>query len=134
VTRKQRPGAIYAAYVRRTGVWAWLFRRPALGYVGKTRQWVKARWRQHEASQPWADTVVEWRVIREWKDISGIALWWAEVWRIVLWLPLYNIQYNRLNPRRIRPWTAQRQARRRGRYVSRVPMAYRRGWRRRKAG
>jgi hypothetical protein len=84
-----------------------VWRVRCVGYVGKTRQWPARRWAQHEATQPWAHRIVEWRIVKEWRDISAIALWWAEVWRIVLRLPLYNIQWNRHNPRRIKPWKAR---------------------------
>lgn len=108
-------GAIYAASVVHpiTGL------RCRYGYLGKTRQRPSERWAQHEGrssryrgpGQPWSDTIIEWRVVKSFEHVSDAGLWWAEVWRIVLFLPLYNYQWNTHNPRRIPKYVAARRYR-----------------------
>jgi hypothetical protein len=101
----RRSGAIYRARVRKIGSG-----RIVCGYIGKTRQLPANRWRQHEDTQPWADLVVGWDVIREWKRISTFGLWWREIYYIWTRFPLYNYQWNLHNPRRVPKYTAVNQA------------------------
>lgn len=103
-------------------------------YGGKTfqRPWT-ARIEQHlwgggrysSVPKPWADTVLGWRpngtveeciaaggvfLIMEPRKISPMGLWWREiVFAIWLRLPLYNVQWNLHNPRRVRPDVAREQ-------------------------
>lgn len=100
--RWKRPGRVYAVNVIHPdrGV---LVR---YGYIGKTRQLVINRLRQHAVCQPWWDTHVGYETLWESQSCTALRLWWEEVWRIVVLFPLYNIQWNKLNPRRIKPWTA----------------------------
>lgn len=99
---RRRPGSVYAIRVRnpRTG---WIVR---FGYIGKTRATVDHRVGQHlrggyfGPAKWWAHTYVEHETL--WSGYcTAPRLWWEEVWRIVLFLPLYNVQWNRHNPRRI---------------------------------
>lgn len=92
--------------------------RPVTGYIGKTVRPVETRIREHlqgsptTPAKPWADTVVGWDVLWTGKcSAAGLAL--REVWRIRTRWPLYNVQHNRPNPRRIPPHRAviQRAAR-----------------------
>ena len=109
-------------------------------YGGKTfqRDW-KDRIRQHlwgggrydSVPKPWADTVLGWRpdgtveeciraggvfLIRKPSRVSPFGLWWREIiFAIWLRLPLYNVQWNLHNPRRIRPAVAREQRARRDR-------------------
>jgi hypothetical protein len=92
-----RPGTIYCLEVRHpiTG------RHARNGYVGKTRQLAANRVSQHLTYQPWAGDITGYRVLWSSRRCTGLRLWWEEVWRIVLFLPLYNYRWNRWNPRRI---------------------------------
>lgn len=97
---RRRPGVIYGITVE---YWSptrlrWTH---ALGYVGKTRQRVGNRIMQHRQSQPWADLIVDHRVLWQSAAVTAFGLWWREIWYIVTRFPVYNYQWNRLNPRRI---------------------------------
>jgi hypothetical protein len=97
----KRPGTVYEVTTvhERTG-------RLVRGYRGKTRlvPYTK-RIEQHKRLQRWGDLIVTSRVLAE-GNWNGLQLWWAEVWRIVLGWPIYNRQWNLLNPRRIRVYVA----------------------------
>lgn len=84
-----------------------------LGYVGQTRQALRAREAQHRAEQPWADTIVGPAVVIAEGAWTNGELDAHEVRQIQALRPLYNIDHNRTNPNRILPWdaVAQRQAR-----------------------
>ena len=94
--RRMRPGAVYAIQVLRPGRIV-----DRYGYVGKTRQAPLRRVQQHADSKPWGPDIVGWTAMWRSQRCSALRLWWEEVWRIVLYRPLYNYQWNRWNPRRI---------------------------------
>lgn len=105
------PGHLYAFTVRhpRTG-------RRVCGYVGKTRRDPRVRYEEHlgngrygDAAKPWTDTVTDWRVIYSSKRVSDIGLSLREQLHIRLRRPLYNIEYNGRNRRRVKPWEAKAQ-------------------------
>lgn len=97
---KRRPGTVYEVRTihekRGTNV---------RGYVGKTRQLVVNRAGQHGQTQPWADLIVGVKTLKA-GSFTDLGLWWAEVWRIVLLWPVYNYEWNRLNPRRVPKYVA----------------------------
>lgn len=103
------PGTCYRIKVRhpRSG-------RVVTGYVGQTVRPVQVRIDEHllgtvtAAPKVWADTVVSWDVLWSKRCTQGW-LNWRERWYIVTRRPLYNIQWNTHNRRRIEPWRAQRQ-------------------------
>lgn len=103
------PGACYRIRVRhpRTG-------RTVTGYVGQTRRAPQVRIDEHllggrsEAPKVWADTVVSWDLLWSGK-CTQFGLNWRERWYIVSRRPLYNVQWNTHNARRIQPWRARRQ-------------------------
>lgn len=85
----------------------------ALGYVGKTRQRLRTREGQHRDEQPWSDTIVGAAFVIAQGMWTEAQLDAVEQHHIRTLLPLYNIDHNLANPRRITPWdaVAQRQAR-----------------------
>jgi len=94
-------------FPRRKGwVYVWRVRHPVTGvavrhgYIGKTR-FLKLRLNQHMERSRWRDTATEWDVLWYSSDVTAFGLWWREVWYILTRMPLYNYQWNRLNPRRI---------------------------------
>lgn len=101
-------GAIYVfdVYHPTTG-------KPVCGYVGKTRQDPRERYRQHMGTstrypgppQPWSDTVIpgRWRLAHESRWMTNIGLHVREKANILLRWPLYNYMMNLANPRRIAP-------------------------------
>lgn len=103
-------------FPRREG-WVYVFRarHPATGvlvrhgYIGKTR-WLKLRLAQHLERSDWRDTVTEWDVLWYSPDVTAFGLWWREVWYILTRMPLYNYQWNRLNPRRIPKYEQRRRS------------------------
>lgn len=110
VTAGQRDCALYRFWVSHpdTG-------QRALGYIGETARMPFQRLMEHIYDQPWADTIIAWEVdqaVYPGKE----AVWAAERAAIEAERPLYNIEHNRENPSRIRPWVAvaQRQARQPG--------------------
>lgn len=137
----RRPGIVYGINVVHpvTG-------EVVLGYVGKTRQQLASRERQHREEQPWADTIVgSAYVIVEHQGWSEAELDHAEQTHIRALKPIYNIDHNRNNPNRIPPWQAieQRQAREAARgnpnwkpikLAARPRSAWARWWRRRLPG
>jgi hypothetical protein len=97
-----------------------------LGYAGQTRRKPQTRWDEHAKGggafnleqQPWSDTIIRWEVARHGKHWSGFKLDRAERKLIIrgvrgLGRPLYNYDWNKLNPDRIKPWEAQEQRKRR---------------------
>lgn len=81
-----------------------------LGYVGETVRMPFERLMEHVYSQPWADTIVAWEV----DDIAypgKRAVLAAEAVAIRREKPLYNVEHNTGNPRRIIPPDAIRQRR-----------------------
>lgn len=107
------PGTCYRIRVRhpRSG-------RVVTGYVGQTRRPVQVRIDEHlygtatAAPKVWADTVVSWDVL--WTGTCRqVTLNWRERWYIVSRRPLYNVQWNTHNGRRIEPSRARRQRARR---------------------
>lgn len=84
-----------------------------VGYVGRTRQALRARDGQHREVQPWADIIVggPYVIAEGWWTDEELAA--TEVAHIARLRPRYNIEDNRGNPARIPPWgaVAQRQAR-----------------------
>lgn len=93
-----------------------------MGYAGQTRRKPQTRWDEHAKGggafgleqQPWSDTIIRWEVDRHGKRISGFKLDRWERRLIIrgkkpLGLPFYNIDWNKLNPDRIKPWEAKEQ-------------------------
>lgn len=105
-----RPGSVYGIKVTHHVDRSVLIRR---GYIGKTRQKVGARVAQHLETQPFSDLMVEPETLWSSRKCTSLRLWWEEVWRIVVFRPIYNYEWNKLNPRRIPIYLAkeQRQAR-----------------------
>jgi hypothetical protein len=94
----------------------------AMGYAGQTRRKPEARWQEHQygggqygqTAKTWSDTIIRWEIARHGKRISGFKLDRWERKLIIrgvkgLGRPLYNIDWNRLNSDRIKPWEAQQQ-------------------------
>jgi hypothetical protein len=85
-------------------------RRIVLGYIGETVRQPLARLLEHLADQPWWDTVVGWDL--DPRVFAGKqAVCEAERAAIEWELPLYNVEWNRGNGRRIPPPLAIRQRR-----------------------
>ncbi len=99
---KRRPGTIYAIRTARRAFNLEIV-KPAtrLGYVGKTTQRpYTRRIDQHLKSQPWSDLIASHHVL--WQGVcTPFGLWWREIYYILTRFPVYNYQWNRLNPRRI---------------------------------
>lgn len=111
---RRYPGAIYAID---TSYWSAIRLRDHVrtGYVGKTRQRVHVRIWQHRVSQPWSDLIEGYRVL--WQgQCSDFHLWWLEIYYILTRFPVYNYQWNRLNPRRVPIFKAQADRARRDRF------------------
>lgn len=106
--RRLRRAYVYALHVvnPRTG------REVRFGYIGKTRRPVRVRVGEHVERQGWGHLITGYEVLWHRSDHSllwlELRLWWAEVWRIVLHRPLFNIEWNRRNPSRIKPWEVQK--------------------------
>lgn len=111
------PGEVYAYRTRKPGAVLGL---PVLGrhfaYVGQTRN-PKARHREHLEGggrygcvpKDWADLDPKRYVLFRMRHCPQWVLDLAEWLMIQLLLPVYNVQHNRANPRRIRPEVAKRQ-------------------------
>jgi hypothetical protein len=99
---KRRPGVIYAIRTGYTG-WRMTVGPPTrLGYVGKTTQRpYTRRIDQHRRTQPWSDLIVSHRVLWSSESVTAFGLWWREIYYILTRFPVYNYQWNRLNPRRV---------------------------------
>jgi hypothetical protein len=126
---RTRPGTRKPANGRRTGIVYGirvihpLTGQIVLGYVGQTRQRLRAREGQHRDDQPWSDTIVGEAFVIAQGMWNKAELDWYEQVCIQRMLPLYNIDHNRANPYRIKPWDAiaQRQAREPGWTPNRRP-------------
>lgn len=101
-------GGVYAYRVRKPGLLGKL-RVPLVstrwGYVGETTSFPH-RDKQHRETQPWAPLIVSvhrWH-LPAWKPLLHL----AETLAILVLWPAYNIEKNRWNPRRIKPWDARR--------------------------
>ena len=118
-------------------IYAYRTRRPSgrgthWGYVGRTA-WPARRHQEHTVgggkwratAKPWADLVVERRVMFRKKRRLEITTHFLEWSMIKLLMPVYNIQMNWKNPRRIPPWVAQRQRLQRSGAASGGPLARR---------
>jgi hypothetical protein len=83
-------------------------------YRGQTRQRPEARRDQHlhggmgVPAKPWASLVTEWRVTWSRKHVSQMWLNTREALGIAWKSPQYNINFNKMNPRRVTPWEAKR--------------------------
>lgn len=92
--------------------------RVVCGYVGKRSGHLHVRIGEHmyggtsrqPQPSPWSDTVVVWKVLYA-GECSRFTLWWLEIVAITLLRPLYNYEWNRLNPRRIELYVAARRER-----------------------
>lgn len=112
-----KPGAIYVYRTRKPGA---VFGVPVLGrhtaYVGQTRN-LPARHAEHlhgggrygQPAKPWADLKPRRYVVLRMKRCPQWVLNVVEHLAIRLLLPVYNVQHNRGNPRRITPPAARRQ-------------------------
>src|SRR3954462_10478904 len=86
------------------------------GYAGRTN-YPARRDAQHrygyvwdgkrKPPQPWSDLIVSRRVIFRKKRRMEITTHLLELITIRALFPVYTIQMNRTNPRRIKPWEAQ---------------------------
>lgn len=81
-----------------------------LGYIGETYRQPLTRLLEHLMDQPWADTIIGWEVDDE-VFAGKAAVLAAERFTIETELPLYNVDHNRANPRRIPPPLAMKQRR-----------------------
>ncbi len=98
---KRKPGVIYAIMTARPGS-GLVLTRTVLGYVGKTTQRPHTRRiDQHRKSQPWSDLIVSHRVLWSSESVTAFGLWWREIYYILTRFPVYNHQWNRLNPRHV---------------------------------
>jgi hypothetical protein len=110
---KRRPGALYEFEVVHPDT---VFlpsedRRVVPGYGGKTRQNPDKRLKEHcygsryggkvQPPKPWIDTVVRFRVVRQWDSVTGWWLGWREYRLIRRRRYLYNVDYNLDNPQRV---------------------------------
>jgi hypothetical protein len=91
-----------------------------LGYVGESVRLPFQRMMEHIYEQPWADTIVGWEVDATVYPGKAAVLA-AEEAAIKAERPLYNVEHNRGNPRRVKPWDAERQAAERGRMLRPQP-------------
>lgn len=112
--------------MKRQYLYLYRTRRPSgwgqhIGYVGVTNSPLH-RDVQHRAYQPWSDLIACRYVIPLGRVPRFVALG-LEALLIRLTLPVYNVQHNRGNLRRIKPWTAR--AQRDARYYGRTPVAAR---------
>jgi len=101
---KRRPGVVYEITTYRAKGPAgdparWGAHR---GYVGKTTQRpYTRRIDQHRKTQPWSDLIVSHRILWQSTQVTAFGLWWREIYYILTRFPVYNYQWNRLNPRRV---------------------------------
>lgn len=121
---KKRPGRVYAVSVLHPESGTHV----RYGYIGKTRQLVISRLAQHAVMQPWWDTHVSYETLWESPACSSLRLWWEEVWRIMVFFPLYNYQWNRHNPRRIPKYKAELRGRSAAFYAAARQPGVRVGW------
>lgn len=134
-----RYGEVYAYTTRKPWARGVLGTIPVLGrhlaYVGKTRDG-RRRHAQHmgtdmgpyaKVAQPWSNLDPHRYVLWSMRRCPDWLLSAMEVLLIRLLLPVYNVQHNRGNPRRIKPWEAkaQRAARDAGRTFVRPTAALR---------
>jgi hypothetical protein len=92
-------------------------------YVGRTNN-LRRRYEQHmigggeyrSVAKDWADLEPRFYVICPMKSRMEITTHFLEWFWIKVLMPVYNIQMNRTNPRRIKPWVAKRQRINRNRY------------------
>lgn len=123
---------IYAYRCRKPhAVWGLPFIGRHWGYVGRTTNGVR-RDAQHrygyvwdgerKEAQPWADLIVKRYVVCGRKRRYRWSTHFLEWFWIWLLMPVYNVSMNRANPRRVKPWDAQRQRAARDEYgtVARV--------------
>jgi len=113
------PGAVYVYRARKPGAVLGL---PILGrhtaYVGQTRN-LSMRHREHlhgggrygQEAKPWADLRPRRYVIFRMRRCPQWLLTTVEVTLIRLLWPVYNVQHNRPNPRRVTPRRALLQRR-----------------------
>ena len=92
---------LYVYRCRKPSGWGW-----HNGYSGITNSpWHRDR--QHR-SKDWYDLVIRRHCVCIGRMPRGLGLI-LEYVLIKATLPVYNVQHNRANPRRIKPWTARRQ-------------------------
>lgn len=75
-------------------------------YVGRTCQPL-LRHQQHMARQPWSDLRPRRYVLIRVNRCPELVIRFCEWVAIKAIMPVYNIQHNRSNPRRIKPWRAR---------------------------
>ena len=107
--------------MKRQYLYLYRTRRPSgfgqhIGYIGVTNS-PHYRDVQHRAYQPWSD-LIACRYVIPLGRVPRFLACFLEALLIQLVLPVYNVQHNRGNPRRIKPWKAraQRDARYYGRH------------------
>ena len=115
--RWRMPGAVYAYRTRKPGaLWGLPLLGRHWGYVGQTRN-LKARHREHMEGggryqcipKEWADLEPRRYVLFRMEHCPQWLLDLVEVVAIRLLAPVYNVQHNRGNLRRIRPSVARLQ-------------------------
>lgn len=108
------------------------------GYIGQTaRSWftgnprtdLAARYAEHFEEQPWRDQIRSPYMLVIWRgSCTQAELDRRERDAIRTFLPLYNIEHNMNNPRRIKPWEVRRAApahvRTRTRSLTMMPLTY----------
>lgn len=72
---------------------------PAVGYIGESNRLAATRHDEHADDKPWFDTVVSYRVVGYYPNKAAVQA--AEKAAVQNARPLYNVEYNKGNPRRI---------------------------------
>lgn len=74
-------------------------------YTGRARTDLVDRYLEHMADKPWADQIRSPGMMVIWQgSCTQAELDARERTAIRMYRPLYNIEHNRSNPRRIKPW------------------------------
>ncbi len=80
-------------------------------YTGNPRIDLVDRYLEHKADQPWADQIRSPGMLVIWQgSCTQAELDARERTAIRTYRPLYNIEHNRRNPRRIKPWEVRKPA------------------------
>lgn len=83
------------------------YRTTTCGYIGESGRQPFDRLLEHLREKPWGDTIVGWRIIETHGRKRSVLA--AEATAVQARRPLYNIDLNGGNPRRIPPWVQVRQ-------------------------
>lgn len=92
-----------------TGRACWVYAGQSRRMAGEIRRDEHMMGTGEDAPKVWSDTVTSWRVVVRFPPIPKAVLDLAEILLIRTFSPLYNVDYNTGNPRRILPAVAARQ-------------------------